>query len=266
MRRTLVTLALSWLILCAPGLAQTLGQATLEVRDRSEALIARLMPQAQSWGQQTAVDDLRLVHQSAAALLEALNGNDANAVKDFQLQLESAARRLRTSHSLLPEPDAATVADLVQRVAAIDARLTSLRLRFGGKAALTPGPLADQSLATSDPAFALYENPQALLIDVRDARRLASELEVAHFPGYGFGFMQPNNLDSLQVRRLVLAGWELQRALEGQFTDVSQVLDEWEQFRHEYDRMGYPGSNQVVRQLERVVDRLTLFFDDVARR
>jgi hypothetical protein len=253
------------LLFCVPVGAETLGQATQEVRDRCEAMIAQRLPQVDSWGQQTALDDLRGVHQSAAALLEAMSGNDARAVKEFQLGLSSAARRLRASQSLLPEAAAGApdIAELETRVAAIDERLTELRLRFGEKASLTPGPLAEQSLAPEHSAFQLYENPQALLIDVRDARNLASQLDFAHFPGYGFGFMQPNNLDPLQVRRLVLAGWALERSLEGQFSDISEALDEWVKFRREYDRLGYPGSNQVVRQLDRVMERLTQFFTAV---
>jgi hypothetical protein len=264
MKRLLVTLILA--LLPTALSAQTLGQATMEVRDRTEALISQRLPQVDSWGEQTALDDLRLVHQSSAALYEALAGTDATAVKTYQQNLATAARRLKTSHSLLPDAaaDAATVAELDSQVAAIDARLTELRLRFGQKATLTPGPLAGESLSPSDPAFDLYINPQALLIDVRDARRLASSLQVGHYPGYGFGFGQPNNLDSLQVRRLVLKAWALENALQGQYSDISEVMDEWVDFRREYDRLGYPGSNQVVRQLDRVMDRLSAFFGDVA--
>lgn len=42
------------------------------------------------------------------------------------------------------------------------------------------------------------------------------------------------------------------------------VLPLWLKFRREYDRLGYAGQNNVTRQLERVMDRLTLFFNDVA--
>jgi hypothetical protein len=264
MKRLIVTL----LIACLPAAAsaETLGQATQEVRDRAEALIGQRLPEADSWGEQTAIEDLRLVHQNAAALLEALSGTDAMAVRTFQQELSSSGRRLKASAPLLPAApaDAATVEELETRIAAIDARLTELRLRFDQKATLTPGPLAGENLSADDPTFEIYSNPQTLLIDVRDARRLVSSLEVAHFPGYGFGFGQPNNLDSVQVRRMILAAWDLERSLESQFGDISEVLDEWVTFRREYDRMGYPGSNQVVRQLERVMDRLTLFFDGVA--
>jgi hypothetical protein len=257
---------LFWLLLAVPLWAQTLGEATRQVHDRSEALLRQLQPQAGSWGQQTAVDDLRLLAQTSGALLEALAGHDAKAVKELQLQLSRAASRLRTSRALLPEAsaEATELAALDQQVSAIEARLTELRVRFDEKAALTPTPLGEQPLSAEDPAFQLYDNPHTLLIDVRDARRLASELPVGRYPNYGFGLAQPNNLDSLQVRRLVLAAWNLQRALESQFSDISEVLDEWEKFRWEYDRLGYPGSSQVVRQLERVVDRLTIFFDQVA--
>lgn len=263
MRRLLLFLILA---LSARASAQTLGEATATVRDRAEAIIAQRMPQANTWGQQTALEDLRGLHQSAAALHEALAGNDAVAVKTFQSDMTTAARRLKASQSLLPDAgaDAASVAELLASVEAIDARLTDLRLRFDQKATVTPGPLASESLNDDDPAFDLYPNPQALLIDVRDARQLASQLEIARYPGFGFGLGQPNNLDSLQVRRLVLAGWDLERALEGNYTDITDVKDEWVKFRREYDRLGYPGSSTVVRRLERVMERLTLFFDGVA--
>lgn len=265
MKRLFLTLILAFSPVLAAG-AQTLGEATGQVRDRSEAMIAQRLPQADTWGEQTALEDLRGLHQSAAALYEALAGSDADAVRNFQQQLSTAARRLNTSQSLLPDAaaESASVAELLAEVEAIDQRLTDLRLRFGQKASTTPGPLASEPLADDDPAFDLYSNPQALLIDVRDARQLASQLDVAHYPGYGFGFMQPNNLDSLQVRRLVLAGWDLQRALEGNYSDINDVRDEWVRFRREYDRLGYPGSSSVVRRLDRVMERLTLFFDGVA--
>lgn len=264
MRRLLAIFLLALLPVAVS--AQTLGEATQEVRDRAQALISARQAQATSWGQQTALDDLRLVHDSSVALLEALSGTDAAVVKTFQLNLASAGRRLKASQSLLPDAaaDADTVAQLESEIDAIDARLTELRLRFDQKATLTPGPLAAESLSAADPTFEIYTNPQALMIDVRDARRLASSLQGGRYPVWGVGFGQPNNLDSLQVRRLVLAAWNLENALQARYTDISEVSDEWVAFRREYDRLGYPGSSQVVRQLERVVNRLTLFFDGVS--
>jgi hypothetical protein len=264
MKMRLMTIFLA--LLTTGGWAQSLGQAAQQVRDSAENLLTPRISQADTWGEQTAVEDLRQLHQSAAALFEALNGDDALAIKNFQQSLSSAARRLKTSQELLPDAAAAapTVASLEEQVAAIDARLTDLRLRFDEKASVTPGALANLPMAPGEDAFAIYDNPQALLIDVRDARHLAEELAGSHYPSLGVGFNQPNNLDSLQLRRLVLAGWDLQRALEGQFGDISNVMDEWIAFRREYDRMGYPGSNEVTRQLDRVMTRLTAFFDRVA--
>lgn len=265
MKKSLLGLLL--FAMTSPLLAQTLGETTLEVRDRSGALLSsQSAPGAGSWGQQQAADDLRLLNQSAASLLEALDGNDANAIKPIQTELSSAARRLQTSSSLLPEggTEKAQVAELLADVDAIDQRLTDLRLRFDQKATITPGPLADEPLSKDDPAFDLYLNPQALLIDIRDARNLVSRLQTGRFPSYGIGFNQPNNVDELQVRRLVLAAWALENRLLGDYGDITEALPEWHKFRREYDRLGYPGSNEVVRQLERVVTRLTAFFDGVS--
>ena len=239
--------------------AQTLGEATEQVRSRVESMISAHPPQNISWGEQTALDDLRQVQQAATSLLEALNGNDAEAVKQPQQQLTSAARRLKASSSLLPET-AERSDELLDQVMSIDAKLSELRLRFGQKASLTPTPLFEQPLETHDSAFALYENPQALLIDIRDARRLASQLEVGGYRDWTFGYGQPNNLDALQVRRLVLAARDLERALESNFSDISEVQAPWEKLRKEYDRLGYPGNTLVTRQLDKVMQRLTAFF------
>ncbi len=251
----------------SPLLAQTLGTTALEVRDSSAAMLStRAGSASASWGEQQALDDLRQLHQSSAALLEALSGNDASAVKPLQTELSSSARRLQASHSLLPDAgkDTAAVDELLADVAALDQRLTDLRLRFDQKAAMTPGPLADEPLADDDPAFDLYTNPQALLIDIRDLRRLVSRLQAGRNPAFGIGFNQPNNIDELQVRRLVLAAWDLENRLLRDYSDITETLPEWQKFRREYDRMGYPGTNEVVRQLERVVQRLTAFYDGVS--
>lgn len=254
------------LLLPVGAWAQTLGEATQEVRDRSEALIAQRLPQVDTWGEQVAVDDLRLVQESSAALLAALAGNDATAVKTFQQNLATAGRRIKTSQTLLPDPsaDAATVAELESRIAAIDTRLTELRLRFDNKATLTTGPMTGIALSSDDQAFDIYGNANLLLIDVRDARRLCEMLSGAGYPNLGVGFGQPNNLDSLQLRRLVLDAYALENALQGGFGDITEVLPLWYKFRQEYDRLGYAGQNNVTRQLERVMDRLGLFFNDVA--
>ena len=246
--------------------AQTLGEATREVTDLSQTLIEQRLPDVDSWGEQTALDDLRGVHEASAALSVALEGSEADAVRTQQQALVTAARRLKTSQSLLPNPAQAvpTLDDLQTRILAIDDRLTQLRLRFAEKATQKAGPMADLSLAPNEEAFTSYENPQELLIDVRDARRLAASLESGRFPRQGIGFGQPNNLDSLQVRRLVLAGWDLQRALEGQYSDISQVQPKWDKFQTEYNRLGYPGSNTVTRQLDRVMTRLAAFFSEVS--
>lgn len=258
-----------WLVL-APSVwgleGWTLGQATAHIQQQAGATLAAL--DAQTWGEQAAREDLQMVEQRATALLQALEGRDARAVKEQQAELASAGRRLQASRVMLPPEflQGPSWADLEQALTLVDRRLTQLRSRFDQRAAWTPGPLAEQPLEGRDAAFEIYPNPHLLLVDVRDLRLLSASLEATHFPGYGFGFMQPNNLDPLEVRRLTLAAWDLQRALESQYQDISELLDKWQKYRRLYDRLGYPGSNEVVRQLERVVERLTLFFDGVGGR
>lgn len=260
MRRCIALLIL--LLSATPSAGQTLGQALDEVRAGSQALLSSQQKPEASWGETAALEDLRGLRQAATDLLEAAAGHDAAALKAPQQQLTLAARRVATTATLLPEAESSgpAVAELQRQIAAIDAKLSELRLRFSEKASRTPGPVLEQPLQLEE-RFRLYENPQALLIDVRDARRLASQLQVGGHREWAFGYGQPNNLDALQVRRLILAARDLERGLEGSWEDISQVQGLWTDFHRQYDRLGYPGSTSVTRQLERVMERLSNFFE-----
>ena len=245
--------------------AQTLGTTVQEISDTSAAIIAQRQPQADSWGQQTALEDLLLLQRSATVLLEKLQDSDAQNIKVAQRELTAQASRVKSSSLLLPDSpaDSAAIEALLGQVQAVDGRLTELRTRFAQRASRVAGSLADEEITTSnEQGFSLYENPHALLIDIRDARQLAASLETGRLPQLGFGLAQPNNLDSLQVRRFIQAGWALQRSAEGSFQDVSELIPQWQKFRFEYDRLGYAGSSSVTRQLERVMQRLDTFFSD----
>lgn len=257
---------LGWLLLSGVLHAQTLGEAVQQVRDSSAVLITKRQLQAETWGQKTAIEDLESLQKSAEVLLESLQSRDARSLVEAQRDFSSQASRVRSSSPLLPDApsDTEAVQELLGQVRAVDNRLTEIRTRFAEKASRVPQSLGDEPLQSDSQAFELYENPQALLIDIRDARQLAASLETGRLPQFGFGLAQPNNLDSLQVRRFIQAGWALQRAAEGNFGDISELTPQWEKFRFEYDRLGYPGSTQVTRQLERVMDRLTAFFKESA--
>lgn len=260
-----IKLLLGWLLLSISLPAQTLGETVQRIHDESANIIAQRETQADSWGEKTALEDLQTLKQSAQALQQSLEGHDAKAVLPLQRELTSAASRVRASSPLLPEApsDAARLEEVLTLSQAVDQRLSHLRLRFAQKASRVPGKLADQPLRAED--LALYENPKTLLIDVRDACQLATSLQTGRFPPLGFGLAQPNNLDPVQVQRFIQAGWALQRSLEGNFQDISQIYPLWEKFRFEYDRLGYAGSSNVTRQLERVMRRLGTFFDATAQ-
>lgn len=261
-------LLLGWLLLSQTVWSQTLGETVQRIHDQSAAMQSRAAAETDTWGEKTASEDLQQLRQSATSLLQGLEGDDARDVISTQSLLRTAASRVRASSGLLPQGDSerAAVEELLGLSKAVDERLNGLRGRFAEKASRVPGRLADQPLQAAEPSpFELYENPRQLLIDVRDARQLASSLQSGRFPPFGYGPSEPNNLDSVQVQRLVRAGWALQRGAEGNFEDVSQLYPLWERFRAEYDRLGYPGSNHVTRQLEKVVQRLDAFFQATAQ-
>jgi hypothetical protein len=238
--------------------AQTLGSALNSVEQDAQQILSRQTEE--TWGQKTAADDLNRLITQAQRMSEAMTSDDTNSVETLQRGLSSAAQRVRTSSVLLSDSDQQQIEKMLQTVEQIDGRLTQLRLRFGSQAALVPGSLNEVALNPVDPIDGTYLNLEALLIDVRDARRLAARLGNQRFPGYGLNLGGFNNLDPLRLERFVRAGWELERTLEGKLGDVSESYAAWDKFETEYNRLGYMGVGNNVRQLERVMDRLSTFY------
>lgn len=242
--------------------AQTLGTVTGELLDEVQGQLDALTDPTPSWGQAAARDDLIRLRDASTSLLNGLEGHDAEAIKKEQLELFIAGKRLKASWSLLPVVDEVIYRSIQSEIAAISDRLTSIRNRFDARAARPLLPLSELALvAGPEDPFSLYPNPQALLIDVRDARSLCEELDYTRYPRNELGRISPNNLDPLQVRRMIQKAWELQRSLEGRYDDIYALTKQWKAFKNEYNRMGYPGSSNASRQLERVVTRLERFFN-----
>lgn len=240
--------------------AQTLGEALTSVEESTQEIVSR--QSAQSWGQQTAADDLNRLLAQTRRMSEAMNSDDARQIEDLQRGLSTAARRVDTSSVLLDETERQHIQEILKTVAEIDSRLTELRLRFGGQASMVPGSLNDVALYPAEPLDGVYTNLEQLLIDVRDARRLAATLGNRRFPAWGIMQGGLDNLDPLQLDRFRRAGWELERELSGSVVDISQTYDSWNRFATEYDRLGYMGIGTNVRQLERVMNRLSSFYSD----
>lgn len=240
--------------------AQTLGTALHSVEEDARQVLSRQTDS--TWGQRTASDDLNRLIVQAQRMFEAMSSDDAQDVESLQRGLSSAARRVETSSVLLSEPDQQQIDQLLETVAQIDRRLTELRLRFGSQASLVPGSLNDVALDPVDPIDQTYPNIEALLIDVRDARRLAATLGNQRFPGYGLNLGTFNNLDPLRLERFVRAGWALERQLSGKVSDISESYAAWDRFATEYNRLGYMGTGANVRQLERVMARLNTFYSE----
>jgi len=238
--------------------AQTLGSALESIESRTRDVAARYQS-GSTWGVQTAADDLNRLVAESARLSAALAGDDARGVEQLQRGFSTAARRVDTSRVLLPEAEQTEIQQVLGEVALVDERLTQLRLRFGSQANIVPGALAEMPLAPAN-VDGDYSNIHELLIDVRSARYLASTLGNRRFPAYGLLGGTLSNLDPLHVRRVVHAGWALERELSVQLDDVSQSLPEWTTFKREYDRLMYLGTGSNVRQLERVMDRLNCFY------
>ena len=252
------------LFLTAAAWGQTLGSTLESVGTETGTIVSRYQ-NASSWGEKTAVEDLKRLVTVSHQLTAAFSGQDARQVENLQRDLMTAARRVGTSSVLLPDSEQPKIQEIVNSVGDVDERLTELRLRFGSKANLVPGSLADVSLESAGDG--MYTNIQDLLIDVRYARELVQSLRVSRTSpfGYGYGFGTgpngPNAIDSLQLRRAVQASWEFQRTLQGQVADVSESYQAWRKFEREYNRLGYIGSGRVVTRLERVMGRLGHFYD-----
>ncbi len=259
------------LIAAAISSAETLGEASeralSELRSARSALQQPAASETGSeWAQSTALADLDQLSNRTEALLEQLGGErNAAVLEEPTVELKAAIRRARTSSVLLPPAALAPFERAQRELEDVLSRLDELRTRFGGHATVVELPLEGVDLVRSDEGLLGYQNLEALLIDARELYRLASSLRVGGFPQQGVGFRQPNNLDGLQVRRFALASNALVRDLSARPDDITEVLPRWERVQTEYLRLGYPGDDEVVRRLTRVVDRLQSFFRAVAQ-
>ena len=239
--------------------AQTIGSALVSVEQSSREVASRQV--GESWGVQTASEDLSRLLAQAQRLSVALESGDARQVEGVQRDFTSAAQRVETSRVLLDAEEQRRIEEILATVDQIDERLTGLRLRFGGQANLVPGSLAEVSLKVDSPLDRDYTNIEDLLIDVRDARRLAGSLGRVRFPPYGFNRGGLYFIDPQQLDRFVRAGWALERELSGSSEDISASLSAWSRFEREYQRLGFLGSDSNGKRLERVMQRLGDFYD-----
>jgi hypothetical protein len=238
--------------------AQTIGSALASVEQNSREVASRQV--GESWGTQTATEDLSLLLTQAQRLSQALELGDAAKVEGVQRDFTSAAQRVETSSVLLGAGEQAKIKEILATVDQIDQRLTGLRLRFGGQANLVPGSLGEVSLTTEVPLDRDYANIEDLLIDVRDARRLAGSLGNVRYPPYGLNRGGLYFIDPQQLDRFVRAGWALERQLAGSTEDISSSSAAWSRFEREYQRLGFMGSGSNGKRLERVMERLGAFY------
>lgn len=239
--------------------AETIGSALTSVERDSREVASTLI--GDGWGTQTASDDLNLLLAQVQRLSQALTLDDAKKVEEVQRSLTSAAKRVETSSVLLDQADQQRVREILALVDQVDLRLTELRLRFGGQASLVPGSLGEVPLSADSPLDRDYANIQDLLIDVRDARRLADSLGNVRYPPYGLNQGSLYFVDPQQLDRFVRAGWALERQLSGSTEDISTSLSAWSRFEREYQRLGFLASGSNGKRLERVMERLGAFYD-----
>lgn len=245
------------------GAAQTLGETLQDVSDGAQHL-ASTQQTGQTWGIKTAVDDLLHLAAEASRLQAALSTPDAREVEELERSFTSAAYKLKTSKVMLPDNYQPAADQLIGQAELVARRLSQLRLRFGSRASSVSGSLVDSSLALDENLG--YTNINDLLIDVRTARELVSTLRTGTVPQFNLTLSggAPNNLDGLQVRRLQLAAWDLERQLSGDIGDIRDTVETWEKFEREYRRLAYPGAGSNIRQLERVMERLRVFYSELA--
>ena len=239
--------------------AETIGSALTSVERDSREVVSTLV--ADSWGSQTASEDLSLLLTQVQRLSQALTLDDARKVEEVQRNLTSAAQRVETSSVLLDQTNQLRVQEILATVDQVALRLTELRLRFGGQASLVPGSLGEVPLSADSPLDRDYANIEDLLIDVRDARRLADSLGNVRYPPYGLNQGSLYFIDPQQLDRFVRAGWALERQLAGSTEDISTSLSAWSRFEREYERLGFLASGSNGKRLERVMERLGAFYD-----
>ncbi len=251
--------ALSLLLIClcaGSAWSTTLGETVSEMSRSVSGL--RSQTQGDTWGQRTLLQDLDQLQLELRNLNETLQSSDAADLATQQQRLEVALRQVRTSNAMV----GLNLDDLMVQGEAVDQRLRELRLRFNGHATTVYGSLAQESL--EQPAELNYRNPAHLLIEARCVHDTSRQLNNNTYFGRGFFVLGgPQNVDSLQLRELVLAAANLERRLSVRYDDVRQTAPAWERLRTAYRRLGYIRPSAATRQLERSMARLEQFYSSM---
>ncbi len=251
---------LLFLLLVNPSAGETLSESAQRLADSSLELHQQLKRPEPTWGHQQALDDLeRFATASRELAGELAKGVEAD--QNPETVLGSARRRLETSKVMLnAEPgQLSLLEENLSRAAALEEEIRAYRLRFNGQAG------ADLSMveAAGPVGPAHYENPQALLVEVRCVRDLTLQLRASFFAAGGPGSGQPNNLDTMRLRELALEARKLERTLQITGIDVRDSIEQWEKLRRAYNRVGYIPPSVPGRQLEFSMKRLQAFYDSL---
>ena len=111
------------LFLATAAWGQTLGSTLESVGTEAGSIVSRYQ-NGSSWGERTAVEDLKRLVTVSHQLSAAFSGQDARQVETLQRELMTAARRVGTSSVLLPESEQPKIQELVDSVEEVDERLT----------------------------------------------------------------------------------------------------------------------------------------------
>lgn len=248
--------ALSLFLIClcsTTAWSVTLGETVTEM-SRSVANL-RAQTRGDTWGQRTLLADLDQLAQELKGLDQVLQSSNATELAAQQQRLESALRQVKTSNSMV----GLGLDDVLAQGQAVTQRLRDLRLRFAGRAPTVWGSLSEEPL--EEPAELSYRNPAHLLIEARCVHDTSRQLNNNTYFGRGYFFLGgPQNVDSLQLRELVLAAANLERRLSVRYDDVRQTMPAWERLRVAYRRLGYIRPSSATRQLERSMSRLEQFY------
>ena len=248
------------LLLAGPSAGETLSEAAQSLSDSSFELHQQLKRPQPTWGHQQALDDLERFATASRDLAGEL-AKGVEAEQKPETALGSARKRLETSKVMLSaEPgQLSLLEENLSQAASLEEKIRAYRLRFNGQA----GADLSRVDAESPVALAQYENPQALLVEVRCVRDLTLQLRASFFAAGGPGSGRPNNLDTMRLRELALAARKLERTLLITGIDVRDSKEQWEKLRRAYNRVGYIPPCVPGRQLELSMERLEAFYNSL---
>lgn len=259
MKRLALSL-LALFVVLAPAQAETVAEAAEKLAAESKQLFESLVVDQPSWGHAEALKDLQGLAAAGSHLAERLKqGADPDSRPEETLA--SARRRLKVSAAMLNADSEAQqkVASLLGQAEQLEERVRDYRMRFSGKAGVNLAAAPMEGSAELNE----FENPEALLIEVRYLRQMAQSIRFRPFPYGAFGLANPDNLDPREVREFVLATQNLEQRLSVRYDDVRQTSDAWRRVQVTYNRLGYIPSNFNTRQLERSMERLQSFYSSL---